>query len=83
MKKIFSLQTDLTDYRYPLIKIMISVFVIVCSITRNSFFDISSKLLNIVVASFCCVITIASILCIYIAVFELIYVRKNRTKSRK
>jgi len=82
MKKIFSLQTDLSGYGYPLIKIAVSLLIILFSIFRNNFFVISSKPLNIIVAIFCFVATIASVLCIYIAVPELFYVRKNRKGSK-
>ena len=81
MKKIFSLQTDFKNYGYPLIKIVISVLIIFFSICRNSIFHITSKPLNIAVAIVCFLATTASILCIYISVAELFYVRKNRKGS--
>ena len=58
------------------------MLIILFSIFRNNFFVISSKPLNIIVAIFCFVATIASVLCIYIAVPELFYVRKNRKGSK-
>ena len=82
MKKLFSLQTDLTDYKYPLIKIVVSLLVILFAIFRNNFFVISAKPLNIVVTFSCLVAGIASIMCIYIAVPELFYVRKNRRGAK-
>lgn len=81
MKKFFSLQTDSKNYGYPLIKIVISVLIIFFSICRNSIFHITSKPLNIAVAVLCFLATVASILCIYISVAELFYVRKNRKGS--
>lgn len=58
------------------------MLVILFSIFRNNFFVISSKPLNVIVTIFCFVATIASVLCIYIAVPELFYVRKNRKESK-
>lgn len=81
MKRIFSLQTDLKNYKYPLIKIVISLLIILFSIFRNHFFVISVKPINILITIFCFAATTASILCIYIAVSELFYVRKNRKES--
>lgn len=78
MKKIFSVQTDLTDYKYPLIKIGVSLLVILLSVFRDKFFVISAQPFNIIVTFLCFLISIASILCIYIAIAELFYVRENR-----
>ena len=78
MKKLFELQTNLTNYAYPLVKIIVSVLIILFSIFRNNLFVITSKPLNILITVICCVATVSSILCIYIAVPELFYVYKNK-----
>ena len=78
MKKIFKLQTNLINYTYPLTKIVISMLIILFSVFRGSLFVISIKPLNFLLTLFCLVFTMASILCIYIAVSELFYVWKNR-----
>lgn len=78
MRKLFELQTDLKNYTYTLSKIFISVLIILFCIFRDRLFTISAKPLNFVVTFLCLVITVASILCIYVAVIELLYVRKNR-----
>lgn len=78
MKNIFSLQTNLTGYLYPLVKIILSGAIILFCIFRNLIFNISVKPLKILVAAICCALTIGAILCIYVAVGELFYVRKNR-----
>ncbi len=81
--KIFELQTKLTSYTYPLAKICVSVLIILFSIFRNSFFLISSKLLNRMVTLLCFVVTLAAILCLYIAIGELFYVWKNRKATKR
>ena len=78
MKKLFELQTNLTNYTYPLTKIVVSTLIMLFSIFRNSLFVISSKPLNFLVTLLCLIATIASVLCIYIAVGELFYVYENR-----
>ena len=78
MKRIFSLQTDLVSYGYPLIKLVVSVLIILFSIYRNKFLCITIKPLNFLVVFICFAATIASVLCIYISIGELFYIRKNR-----
>ena len=78
MKKLFELQTNSTNYTYPLTKIVVSALIMLFSIFRNSLFVISSKPLNFLVTLLCLIATLASVLCIYIAVGELFYVYKNR-----
>ena len=83
MKKIFSLQTDLTGYAYPLTKIAVSLLIIVFSIFRNRLFEIHIKPLKIAFSVLCVFATCAAILCIYIAVPEIYYVAKNRKAQNK
>ena len=82
MKKLFELQTNSTNYTYPLTKIVVSILIILFSIFRKSLFVISSKPLNFFVTLFCFVAGLASILCIYISIPELFYVWKNK-KAKK
>ena len=83
MKKLFELQTNLTNYTYPLTKTVVSILIILFSIFRKSLFVIPSKPLNFLVTLLCLVATLASILCIYIAIPELFYVWKNRKAKHK
>ena len=80
--KLFELQTKLTSYTYPLIKIAFSLLIILFSIFRDEFFTISIAVLNFMATLLCLIATLASILCIYISVGELFYVRENR-KAKK
>ena len=83
MKKLFELQTNLTNYTYPLTKIVVSILIILFSIFRKSLFVISSKTLIFFVTLFCFVATSASILCIYISIPELFYVWKNKKAKQE
>ncbi len=78
MKKIFTVQTDCASYRYPLTKIAISVLIVLFSIFRNKIFTIPYELLNFTLALICLLASLASIMCVYISVGELFYVRKNK-----
>lgn len=81
--KIIEVRTNLSSYTHPLIKIITSLLIILFSVFRNTFFTISVVALNFLVTLFCFVATLAAILCIYISVGELFYVRKSRKASKK
>lgn len=83
MKKFFKLQTNLTNYAYPLTKIIVSILIMLFSIFRKSLFVISSKPLNFFVTLICFVATLASIMCVYIAIPELFYVWKNKKAKQE
>ena len=83
MKKIFILQKDLTSYKYPLIKIIVSLGVVLFSIFRNYIIVIPAGILNFIVVFICLTAMLAAVLCIYIAVGELFYVRENKKKVKR
>ena len=83
MKKLFELQTNLTNYTYPLTKTVVSILIILFSVFRKSLFVLSSKPLDFLVTLICVVATLASILCSYIAIPELLYVWNNKNAKRK
>lgn len=80
--KIFEVQTKLTNYSYPLIKIIISIVIILFSIFRNQLFTISLKPLNLFVTLLCFIATLAAILCTYISIGELFCVWRNKKANR-
>lgn len=76
--KLFELKTDLTSYKYPIVKIGICISIIVLLIvggrplgTQYLWMKILTKIISFIL---CC----GSILCIYISVGELFYTHKNR-----
>ena len=80
IKKIYTLQTDCASYRYPLTKIAISVLVVLFGMFRNRLFVIPYELLSFALALICFAAGLAAILCVYISVGELFYVRRNKRK---
>ncbi len=81
--KLFELQTDMTSYAYSVVKIIICLTVIIFSILRNRIFQFSNTWLNAIVTLLCFVLTIASILCLYISVGEVFHTRANRKNTNK
>ena len=81
--KIFELQTKLTSYSYPLIKMTISIMIVLFSVFRNHLFTISLMPLNILVTLLCFIATLAAILCTYISIGELFYVWNNKKKQKR
>ena len=76
--KIFELQTNMTSFAYPVVKIIICLSVIFLSLFRNRIFQFSNTWLNAIVTLLCFVLTIASILCLYISIGELFHTSENR-----
>ena len=79
--KLFEVQTDLTSFTYPVVKIVICLSVIIFSIVRNRIFHFSSPWANAVVSVVCFVLTIISILCLYISAGELFHTAANRKNA--
>ena len=79
--KLFEVQTDLTSFTYPVVKILICMSIIIFSIARNRFFHLSSSWINAVVSILCFVLTIISILCLYISIGELFHTASNRRNT--
>lgn len=76
--KLFKVQTDLTSFTYPAAKIIICLSVIILSLVRNRIFRFSNLWANAAVTLLCFVLTIASVLCLYISIGELFHTSANR-----
>ena len=79
--KLFEVQTDLTSYTYPVVKIIICLAVISLSLLRNRIFQFSNTWVNVTVTLLCFVLTIAGILCLYISVGEVFHTSTNRKNA--
>lgn len=79
--KLFEVQTTLTSYTYPVVKIVICLSVIVLCLIRNHFLRFTSLRASVIVTSICFILTIVSILCLYISVGELFHTFANRQNS--
>ena len=76
--KLFEVQTDLTSFTYPVVKLIICLSVIVLSLVRNRIFQFLNSWTNAAVTLLCFVLTMVSVLCLYISVGELIHTCTNR-----
>ena len=79
--KLFEVQTDMTSFAYPVVKIIICLTVIIFSILRNRIFQFSNAWLNAIVTLLCFLLTIASILCLYVSVGEVFHTSANRKNT--
>lgn len=75
--KLFEVQTDLTSFLYPIVKIIICLSIIVLSFMRNLIFRFSNPWANTAVTLLCFLLLIASILCIYISIGEIFHTYEN------
>lgn len=82
IKKLFELQTSLTSYAYPLIKLLVSAFIVCFGVFRNHLFTIQTPWVDFIVTLICLQLVLFAILCIYISIGELFYVRKNRRNCK-
>ena len=80
--RLFEVQTKLTSYVYPLVKIVLSLLAIAFGVSRNSFLHISGQLGNVFMTILCLILALTSILTMYISIGELCYVYSNRKDKR-
>ena len=75
---LFRCQTNLKSYKFPILKIIISVLIIVILIFRDKIFNVTNKPFQIIISIIAFIVTIFSILCIYISVAEMMHVHENK-----
>lgn len=76
--KFIKINTNTKSYCYPLIKLFLFILVIIIAVRRDAVFHITNMFLSNMVTVISLILTIFSILGIYVAVAELIYVYSNR-----
>lgn len=69
---------NIKSYKYPIIKIIISIILIVILINRSIFFCINNAILKTVVAIACAVLVVIGVLSIYISFNEIILLYEKR-----
>lgn len=83
MKKLFAVQTNLTSATYPIVKMILALLVIVLTFVISMYFTMSLIWADFVIRLICVVLTLASVLRIYISIGELIIVGENRKNDGK
>lgn len=76
--KLFEVQTNLTSYIYPLIKIIISIAIILLCIFRRRFLSIFSQWINTATSMISFVLVILCILVLYVSIGEVFHTFANR-----
>ena len=75
--KLFELQTDLTSFTYPVVKIISCLSVIILIFMRDHIFRFSNLWADVAVTVLCVLLFMASILCLCISIGELFIVYAN------
>ena len=83
MKKLFAVQTNLTNATYPIVKMIIALLVIVLAFVISMHTTMSVIWVVFVIRLICVVSMLASVLLIYISIAELIVVSENKKDSSK
>lgn len=78
---IFHVNENVKSYKYPILKIIVCVILIITFINRDRIIYIDNKVINIIIGILCTTVGIVCIYCIYISVYELFLVHGNRAKE--
>ncbi len=81
--KMFEVQIGLKSYTYPVVKIIICLAIVALCLARDRLIQISAPWVNMLITVLCCVLTLASILCVYISMAECCEIFWNRRKGSK
>ncbi len=79
MKKLFELQTDLTSFTYPIVKIIICWTVCILCFFRDRIYRFSNNAIDVLI---CLLLILPSILCFYISVGEIFHTAANRKRAK-
>lgn len=79
--KLFELQTDLTSFTYPVVKIMICLAIMILAFFRGKIFHFSSAWANTVDDILCFVLLELCVLCLYISIGEVFHTASNRRRA--
>jgi len=81
MRRIFELQTDLTSFTYPIIKIVISISIFMLVFFRDNFITTTTVWGTVLLSVVSIVLICASILCVYISIGEIFHTIGNLLKK--
>jgi hypothetical protein len=81
MRNIFKVQTDLTSFTYPIVKIIICILFYALMFFRDRFLSITTVWGEVLTTAIVCVLVIATIFCVYISIFEIFFTIGNLLKK--
>ncbi|MBE6608151.1 MAG: hypothetical protein E7633_06330 [Ruminococcaceae bacterium] len=83
IESLFEPQLNLKSYRYPIIKIIVSVIIIPVAILRNQIFGVTDKTVSTILSFIFIPLGLGAIFCIGISGSELIIVSDNLDLEKK
>lgn len=83
LTKLFEVNSELTNYTYPVIKILGSLIVLFILINRSRILKVLEKEETIVVTVLAFILTVACIYCIYISIAEISEFHDRRVDMQK
>ncbi len=83
MVNLFKVQKKLKSYKYPILKIIVCVIILLMIFLRYKLFYLENEIINKVVTSLCFVLTLCGIFCIYISVIEISNLYTERKKQNR
>ena len=81
MRNIFEPQRDLTSFTYSIIKIIICILIYLLVFFRDHFITVTTVFGKVLTTAVSGVLVIASILCVYVSVFEFFFTIGNLLKK--
>ena len=81
--KLFKCNDTITSYKYPILKIIFSVVLIILLISRDYFIGIDSVVWDVVITVVTFPIFIICVLCIYLAFGEMLLLSERRANTKK
>ena len=81
MRNIFEPQRDLTSFTYSIIKIIICILIYLLVFFRDHFITVTTVFGKVLTTAVSGVLVIASILCVYVSVFEIFFTIGNLLKK--
>ena len=81
MRNIFKVQTDLTSFTYPIVKIVICILIYALIFFRNRFLSITTVWGEVLTTATCAVLVSLTLFCVYISIFEIFFTIGNLLKK--
>ena len=80
--KIFKVNSEIRNYTYPTIKILLCLVVILVLMNRNRLFSLEDKRGAIVSTILALILAVGCVFCIYIAIAEIIELHDRRVDNQ-
>ncbi len=82
IKKIFEVNTEIKNYTYPVVKIVLCLVVLLILLNRRKIFSLEETVVTHLITVFAFVISVVCIFCIYISVAEIVELYDRRAENQ-